>query len=127
LELSYGGFYLEEFFMMKKLRASLEILAAILLALALFLPVGLRADDASAALYKSKCAGCHGADGKGDTAMGKAMKLRDLGSAEVQKASDADWSTIITAGKNKMPPVGKSLSADQVKGLIGYLRSFAKK
>ncbi|HJZ63001.1 MAG TPA: cytochrome c [Candidatus Acidoferrum sp.] len=113
--------------MMKKLCLSLEILAAMQLAMVLVLPVSLRADDASAALYKSKCAACHGADGKGDTTTGKAMKLRDLGSAEVQKASDADWSTIITAGKNKMPPVGKSLSADQVKGLVGYVRSFAKK
>src|SRR5215468_12716386 len=113
--------------MTKKLRTSLETLAAVLLMLTLFLPTTLSADDASAALYKSKCAGCHGADGKGDTTMGKAMKLRDLGSPDVQKATDADWSTIITAGKNKMPPVGKSLSADQVKGLVGYLRSFAKK
>jgi len=113
--------------MTKKLRASLEILAVVLLALALFLPVALRADDASAGLYKSKCAGCHGADGKGDTTMGKAMKLRDLGSAEVQKASDADWTTIITAGKNKMPPAGKSLSADQVKGLVGFVRGLAKR
>lgn len=113
--------------MPKKLPATLELLAAVLLAGALFLPIALRADDASAALYKSKCAGCHGADGKGETTMGKAMKLRDLGSADVQKASDADWTTIITAGKNKMPPVGKSLSPDQVKGIVGYLRSFAKK
>lgn len=103
------------------------MLAAILLALALFLPAALRADDASAQLYKSKCAGCHGADGKGDTTMGKAMKLRDLGSAEVQKASDADWTTLITAGKNKMPAAGKSLTPDQVKGLVGYVRGFAKK
>jgi len=45
----------------------------------------------------------------------------------VQKTSDADWTTIITAGKNKMPAAGKSLSADQVKGLVGYVRGFAKK
>src|SRR5258706_2509401 len=42
---------------------------------------GLYAAD-RAAVYKAKCAGCHGADGSGQTAMGKAMKLRDLGSAE---------------------------------------------
>lgn len=112
---------------MKKLHVSLEIAAAALLALVLLVPATLRADDASAALYKAKCAGCHGADGKGETTMGKAMKLRDLGSADVQKASDADWTTIITAGKNKMPPVGKSLTPDQVKGLVGYVRGLAKK
>jgi len=118
---------MEDFSMRKKLRASFGIPVALLLALVLFMPVTVSADDASAALYKSKCAGCHGADGKGDTTMGKAMKLRDLGSADVQKASDADWNTIITAGKGKMPAAGKSLSADQVKGLVGYVRGFAKK
>ena len=30
--------------------------------------------------FKGKCAMCHGADGKGDTSMGKTMKLRDLDS-----------------------------------------------
>ncbi len=36
---------------------------------------GLYAAD-GAAVYKAKCAGCHGTDGSGQTAMGKAMKLR---------------------------------------------------
>jgi mono/diheme cytochrome c family protein len=31
-----------------------------------------------AALYKQKCAGCHGADGKADTAAAKAMKVPPL-------------------------------------------------
>lgn len=85
-----------------------------------------RADDASAGLFKTKCAGCHGADGKGETTMGKAMKLRDMASADVQKQSDADLTTIITTGKNKMPAYGKSLSGDQIKGLVGYIRSLKK-
>jgi cytochrome c5 len=55
------------------------------------------------------------------------MNLRDLGSADVQKTSDADMTAIITAGKNKMPASGKSLSADQVKGLVGFVRGLAKK
>ena len=84
------------------------------------------ADDASAGLFKTKCAGCHGADGKGETTMGKTLKLRDLASADVQKQSDDELTTIIAAGKNKMPPYGKSLSADQVKGLVGYVRSLKK-
>jgi cytochrome c6 len=85
------------------------------------------ADEASEKLYKAKCAACHGPDGKGETAMGKANKLRDLASADVQKQSDSDLTTIITAGKNKMPAYGKSLSADQIKGLVGYVRGLAKK
>jgi len=40
--------------------------------------------DGGADTYKAKCAACHGATGAGDTAMGKNLKLRDLGSADVQ-------------------------------------------
>jgi cytochrome c6 len=86
-----------------------------------------KAQDAGGALFKTKCAACHGPDGKGETAMGKANKLRDLGSAEVQKQSDAELSTIIENGKGKMPPYGKSLKPEQVKDLVTYLRSLAKK
>jgi mono/diheme cytochrome c family protein len=76
-----------------------------------------------AADYKAKCAGCHGADGKGDTGMGKAMKLRDLGSADVQAQSDADLNGIITNGKNKMPKFDGKLTADQIKDMVKYIRS----
>jgi mono/diheme cytochrome c family protein len=64
--------------------------------------------------------GLHGADGKGKGA------LKDLGSPDVQKMSDADLSGIITNGKGKMPPY-KSMSADQVKDMVSYIRSLAKK
>jgi cytochrome c6 len=67
-----------------------------------------RADEPGAQLYKTKCAVCHGADGKGETPSGKANKLRDLDSGDVQKQSDADLTEIITAGKNKMPAYGKA-------------------
>ena len=86
-----------------------------------------QAQDTGAALYKTKCAACHGADGKGETAMGKANKLRDLSSADVQKQSDDELTTIITNGKAKMPAYGKSLKPDQVKDLVTYIRSLAKK
>lgn len=73
--------------------------------------------------YKAKCAGCHGADGKGDTSMGKMMKIRDLGSADVQSQSDADLTNIITNGKGKMPKYDGKLTADQISGLVKYIRT----
>lgn len=89
------------------------------------LPV--RADNAAAeATYKAKCAMCHGADGKGETPTGKAMKVKDLGSEDVQKLSDADLSATISGGKGKMPAY-KTLTPEQVKDLVGYVRAFAKK
>lgn len=114
------------------MRANTNCISKIAFSLALcgamFVPT-LRAypQDAGAALYKAKCAACHGADGKGDTATGKANKLRDLASVEVQKQTDAELSAIIENGKGKMPAYGKSLKPEQVKELVNYIRSFAKK
>jgi cytochrome c6 len=86
-----------------------------------------RGQDAGPALYKTKCAACHGPDGKGETAIGKANKLRGLGSSDVQKQSDAELAAFIENGKGKMPAYGKSLKPEQVKDLVTYVRSFAKK
>ena len=84
------------------------------------------AGDADAT-YKAKCAMCHGPDGSGATPTGKALKLRDLRSPEVQKQSDAELSDIIGKGKNKMPSFSKSLKPDEISGLVAVVRDLAKK
>jgi mono/diheme cytochrome c family protein len=94
-----------------------------LLMLALALP--LLAEDGPA-LYKAKCAGCHGAAGAGDTTAGKSLKVTPLSGADVQKLSDADLQKVITAGKGKMPAIGKAFTPDQLKALIAVIRSFRK-
>jgi len=80
-----------------------------------------------AALYKTSCATCHGADGAGQTPVGKSMKLRDLRSAEVQKQTDIELTKIISGGKGKMPAFGKKLSTDDVEALIGHVRTLKSK
>ena len=87
------------------------------------LPLAAAADDA--AVYKAKCATCHGADGSGQTPMGKKMNLRDLRSPDVQKQSDAELTKITTDGKNKMPAYKGKLSADEIKGLVKFMRDLA--
>lgn len=76
--------------------------------------------------FKAKCAMCHGADGKGDTAMGKKFGLKDLGSAEVQAKSDADLSGIITNGKDKMPKYDGKLTKEQIADVVKYIRTLKK-
>ena len=100
------------------------VLALFLLTVATF-PA--RADDAGAALYKAKCASCHGADGSGNTPAGKSLKVGDLRSPEVQKMSDADLIAITTNGKGKMPAYGGKLSADQIKQVVAAIRAMAAK
>jgi cytochrome c6 len=95
------------------------------LAVVLILPLSAHAQNASGTLYKSKCAACHGADGSG-SAMGKKLGAHDFQTAEGQKMSDAELSDIITNGKNKMPAYGKSLKAEDIKGLVAYIRTLKK-
>ena len=80
------------------------------------------AAQAAADTYKAKCAMCHGADGSGKAAMG----TKDLGSADIQKMSDADLTAAITNGKGKMPSYKGKLTDAQVKDLVGYIRTLKK-
>jgi cytochrome c6 len=107
--------------MKKLIKASLPVLG-----LALLFCTSSFAADTGADTFKSKCAMCHGATGAGDTAMGKKMNLRDLGSADVQKQSDDELSGIITNGKDKMPKYGEKLSKDQISDLVKYIRTLKK-
>jgi mono/diheme cytochrome c family protein len=102
------------------------LLAALAVSIVTLFSSPVRADDA-ATLYKSKCAMCHGADGRGETPAGKKMGVHDFGSPEVQGMKDAELASAISDGKNKMPAYKKSLSADQIKDLVTYVRSFGKK
>jgi len=81
------------------------------------------ADLSSAeATFKSKCAMCHGLEGKGK----RLTKTRPLGSADVQKQSDAELTVIITRGKPPSMPAYKSMTQDEVKQIIKYIRSLKK-
>jgi cytochrome c6 len=108
--------------MMKRINAKVLTTATVFAAI-LSLPLFASAQDA-AATFKSKCAGCHAADGTG-SATGKKMGAHDFSTADVQKMSDADLADIITNGKNKMPKYA-SLKPEEIKGLVAYIRSLKK-
>ena len=92
------------------------------LLLAVALPMAAFADGA--ATFKTKCAVCHGADGSGQTPLGRNLKVRDLRSAEVQKLTDAEIARVLANGKGKMP--AQRLTADEAKALIGFIRTLKK-
>ncbi|HXA78539.1 MAG TPA: cytochrome c [Candidatus Acidoferrales bacterium] len=95
---------------------------------AMSLTAGLATAQGTApATFKSKCAACHGADGKGQTPVGKSLGIHDLASTATQKMTDADLEQVITKGKNQMPAYGDSLKAPEIKDLVQYVRAFAKK
>jgi mono/diheme cytochrome c family protein len=78
------------------------------------------------ALYAKACKSCHGAAGEGNPAIAKATKveLRHLGSAEVQKLSDADLSKAISAGVGKMKPVASVKGSEP--DIVAFMRTLKK-
>jgi cytochrome c6 len=108
------------------------ILAAAITAIALMVwflstPSAVGALPDVVADYKTKCASCHGLDGSGNTVMGKKLEVKDLRSAEAQKLTDAQMTTIIAKGKGKMPGNEKNFSAERIKQLVAYVRELGKK
>jgi len=97
--------------------------AVLLMVLGLVLSTSALAAGPGADTFKAKCAMCHGADGAGKAAIG----TKDLGSADVQKQTDAQLTDIITKGKPpKMPAYGGKLSEDEIKNLVAFIRSLKK-
>ena len=56
------------------------------------------------ALYEKNCAKCHGADGKGDTKMGKKLEVRDYTDAKVQASFTDDQAAAAPVCHTTEPP-----------------------
>jgi mono/diheme cytochrome c family protein len=99
-----------------------KLFVTLTLVILIILPATLAAAD-GAAIYKAKCAMCHGADGGGMTPMGKSMKLRDLRSPEVQKLSDAELTKVTADGKGKMPAYKGKLTDAEISAVVAHMRA----
>ena len=82
-------------------------------------------------LYKTNCARCHGADGRGDTPLGQQYEAPDF--------TDPDWwrqhpnstrrvkmLSLVASGKGDMPAFDKKLTRSQIELLVDYVRRFRK-
>ena len=83
---------------------------------------------AGQATYDKLCVSCHGADGKGNPAMAKALGEKGLNvvGKETKAKKDAELLKVIVEGAGKMPASGKSLNAQEQKDILSYTRSLAK-
>jgi cytochrome c6 len=112
---------------------ALVLISPLLVALAMLMSVTIStvkeasAGEAEETTFKSSCAECHGADGSGNTSVGKSMHIPDLHSAQVQKQSDAQLAEVISNGKNAMPPFKGTLNPDQINGLVAHVRQLSAK
>ena len=89
-------------------------------------PVFAAASDGAQATYSAKCAMCHGADGSGNTVIGKSAKIPDLRSAPVQSQTDAQLQDIVGHGNGVMPAFGSSMGNGDIHSMVLYLRQLAK-
>jgi mono/diheme cytochrome c family protein len=73
-------------------------------------------------VYSAKCKNCHGADGAGNPAIAKMMKvtMKPLGGE-----TDAEVKTAVTAGVGKMKPVA-GISAGDLENLTAYVHTLNK-
>lgn len=91
-----------------------------------------RAADDVAALWKTHCFSCHGADGKGKTKAGRMAKVKDFTDAEYQKSfKDEDAlkkmiDGIKEDGKDRMKPFKDKLSEGELKSLLAFIRTLNK-
>ena len=80
-------------------------------------------------LYKTNCARCHGADGRGETPLGQQYNAPDF--------TDPNWwrqhkdtnsrgkmLTVVANGKRDMPAFNKKLTRSQIGMLVDYVRRF---
>ena len=97
---------------------------SVLCGLSGLIPAAALAADAAAgkAVFDTKCKNCHGADGAGNPAIAKMMKvdLKPLGSG-----SDAEIKGAVTMGVGKMKPVTSVAGAD-LDNLVAYVHTLKK-
>lgn len=105
---------------MKTMKIAMLVLT-IAVALFILLPNLAWAED-GAALYKAKCAMCHGADGAGKPA----AKIPSLVSDDAKKKTDEEITKIITTNP-KHAAVAKALNEEQVKAVVAAVRDLQKK
>ena len=83
-------------------------------------------------LYEKNCTKCHGADGKGDTKMGKKTGAKDYTDPKVQAEikDDVAFKAIKEGLKDKedkvlMKPI-EGATDDEIKALVAHMRAFKK-
>lgn len=83
--------------------------------------------EAGKAIFEKNCAGCHGADGKGNPAVAKTLGEKGLNivTKETTQKSDDALLKIIAEGAGKMP-ASKKLDKNEQKQALQYSRALAK-
>jgi len=79
-------------------------------------------------LFKQKCSKCHGADGSGDTSMGRIFNAPDFtdGGWWAKHSNAGELVNAIKHGKKNMPAFGRKLTGAQIASLAAYVQHFKR-
>ena len=102
--------------MTKMIRSHITLAAALLLAGAMSF-----ADD-GAAIFKSKCAMCHGPTGTPSAGMAKMMGIKPVSDPVMKALTVAQVEATVKSGHGKMKPIA-GLSDAQVKAVAEYFKT----
>ena len=89
-------------------------------------PSAMGAAANGASIYAAKCASCHGAEARGDTAMGKKYGIKDFRSPEVRALTTADLAQIMKVGKGKLSEGAHpkaNLTDQDVRDMIAFIQA----
>jgi mono/diheme cytochrome c family protein len=82
--------------------------------------------------WDKECAKCHGPDGKGETKMGKKLDIKNFTDGKYQDSLKDDAMLkaikdgVKDGDKTRMKGFGETLSNDEIKALVAYVRKFKK-
>jgi len=74
------------------------------------------------AIYKAKCAMCHGATGTPSAGMAKNMGIKAASDPSIQSLTVAQMIAVVKNGKGKMHPIA-GLSDQQIKEVVAFYRN----
>lgn len=90
--------------------------------------LSLRAADGTE-VFTSRCAPCHGADGKARTPAGKKLGAKDLSESKLSDAAIAQQileGVKDARGHERMPAFKTKVTADEVSALVAHVKAFRR-
>ena len=87
---------------------------------------GAIAQSSGEAIYKAKCASCHGPDGMANTSIGKALKVKPISDPTVKSQSQQKMNESVANGEGKMPPFKGKLTEKEIHDSVAHFRAFLK-
>jgi mono/diheme cytochrome c family protein len=114
-----------------KSAVSLSVVLAFVLGAAVSNPSSIQGAEDAASNYSKLCASCHGASGKGNGPAATALNPKPTDFADCKSMTPISDETLFKAIKGggqtpMMPSWGGSLTDQQIKDLVTYIRGFCK-